>query len=114
MVVEALCGLHLLTHEGIPVFAFGHEFGALMAFEICRRVQADFPVKGVFVSGMTCPQVGGALKNKHVVLSNPPEDSAGRRTDKNKAEAHQTSTYVPHVNLAMLVVHKGCCSAQRC
>lgn len=66
MVVEALCGLHLLAHEGIPVFAFGHEFGALVAFEICRRVQADFPVKGLFVSGMSCPQVGGALSCKQL------------------------------------------------
>lgn len=69
MVVEALCGLHLLAHEGIPVFAFGHEFGALVAFEICRRVQADFPVKGLFVSGMSCPQVGGApFKKKTFIL----------------------------------------------
>lgn len=58
-VVEALCGLHLLTHEDIPYFVYGHEFGALLAFEICRRVQADFPVKALFVSSMSCPQVGG-------------------------------------------------------
>ena len=59
MVVEALCGLHLLTHDNIPVFAFGHELGALVAFETCRKVQNDCPVKGLFVSGMSCPQVRG-------------------------------------------------------
>lgn len=58
MVVEALCGLHLLTHEDIPYFVYGHEFGALVAFEICRRVQEEFPVKALFVSSMSCPQVG--------------------------------------------------------
>lgn len=58
MVVEALCGLHLLKHEDIPCFVYGHEFGALMAFEICRKVQAEFPMKALFVSSMSCPQVG--------------------------------------------------------
>lgn len=58
MVVEALCGLHLLTHEDMPYFVYGHEFGALLAFEICRRVQGEFPVKALFVSSMSCPQVG--------------------------------------------------------
>lgn len=73
MVIEALCGLHLLAHESIPVFAFGHEFGALVAFEICRRVQRDFPVKGLFVSSMSCPQVGRAFSLKHRFF-NPPAD----------------------------------------
>lgn len=57
MAVEAICGLHLLTHDDTPYFVFGHELGALVAFEICRRVQAEFPVKALFVSGMSCPQV---------------------------------------------------------
>lgn len=57
LVVEALCGLHLLAHEDIPCFILGHEFGALVAFEICRRVQAEFPMQGLFVSSMSCPQV---------------------------------------------------------
>lgn len=57
-VVEALLGLNLLASNGMPCFVFGHELGALIAFEICRNVQAKFPVKALFVSGMTCPQVG--------------------------------------------------------
>lgn len=56
-VVEALCGLHLLGHGDIPCFVYGHELGALMAFEICRKVQAEFPMKALFVSSMSCPQV---------------------------------------------------------
>lgn len=58
MVVEALCGLHLLTHDDIPYFVYGHEFGALVAFEICRRVAGEFPFQALFVSSMSCPQVG--------------------------------------------------------
>ncbi|CAM9467002.1 unnamed protein product, partial [Hapterophycus canaliculatus] len=54
--VEALYGLHLLKHD-IPCFVYGHEFGALVAFEICRKVQAEFPMKALFVSSMNCPQV---------------------------------------------------------
>lgn len=57
MVVEAICGLHLLTHEDIPYFIYGHDFGALVAFEICRRVQDEFPMKALIVSSMSCPQV---------------------------------------------------------
>lgn len=57
LAVEALCGLSLLAHEDIPYFIAGHEFGALVAFEICRRVQAEFPMQGLFVSSMSCPQV---------------------------------------------------------
>lgn len=57
LAVEALCGLHLVAHQDIPCFIFGHEFGALVAFEICRRVQAEFPMQGLFVSSMSCPQV---------------------------------------------------------
>lgn len=55
--VEALCGLHLLKHDGTPCFVYGHEFGALLAFEICRKVQADCPMKALFVSSISCPQV---------------------------------------------------------
>lgn len=69
MVVEALCGLHLLTHENISYFVYGHEFGALLAFEICRRVQGEFPVKALFVSSMTCPQVGVFLCTSFLCMS---------------------------------------------
>ncbi|CAN0026397.1 unnamed protein product [Ectocarpus sp. 12 AP-2014] len=57
MVVEAICGLHLLTHEDISNFIYGHDFGALVAFEICRRVQDEFPMKALIVSSMSCPQM---------------------------------------------------------
>ena len=58
MAVEALRGLHLLRHDDVPCFMFGHEFGALVAFEICRSVEEEFPMKALFVSSMSCPQVG--------------------------------------------------------
>ncbi len=58
MAVEALRGLHLLKHDDIPCFILGHEFGALVAFEICRSVEEEFPMKALFVSSMSCPQVG--------------------------------------------------------
>lgn len=57
LVVEALRGLGLVAHEDMPYFVLGHEFGALVAFEICRRVQEEFPMRGLFVSSMSCPQV---------------------------------------------------------
>ncbi|CAM9945715.1 unnamed protein product [Scytosiphon promiscuus] len=55
--VDALCGLHLLKHDDIPCFVYGHDFGALVAFEICRKVKAEFPMEALFVSSMTCPQM---------------------------------------------------------
>lgn len=60
--VEALCGLHLLNNgdDDIPVFFFGHELGAVVAFEVCRRVHPEFLVEALFVSGMACPQVCNA------------------------------------------------------
>lgn len=59
LAVDALKGLKLLGQDddGIPCFFFGHELGALVAFEMCRRFEDDFPVAGLFVSGMSCPQV---------------------------------------------------------
>lgn len=58
LAVEALRGLNLLAHEDIPYFMLGHEFGALVAFEMCRSVQqAEIPIQGLFVSSMSCPQV---------------------------------------------------------
>lgn len=60
LAVDALKGLKLLGQDGdrIPCFFFGHELGALVAFELCRRFEDDVSVvAGLFVSGMTCPQV---------------------------------------------------------
>lgn len=59
LAVDALKGLNLLGQDGdgIPCYFFGHELGALVAFEMCRRFEDDFPVAGLFVSGMNCPQV---------------------------------------------------------
>ena len=58
LVVDALLGLELLGHEeNVPWFVFGHELGALLAFEMCRRLEKEFPAAGLFVSGMGCPQV---------------------------------------------------------
>lgn len=57
MALEALCGLQLLTHGGTPFSVFGHELGALLAFEFCRRVEGDFPPEALFVSGISCPQM---------------------------------------------------------
>eukprot|EP00752_Nemacystus_decipiens_P011867 g10525.t1 len=61
MAVEALCGLGLLAQGDTSYFILGHEFGALVAFEICRRVEAEFPMKGLFVSSMSCPQIESAM-----------------------------------------------------
>lgn len=60
MLVDALCGLHLLAHGDISFCVFGHELGALLAFEFVRRVQEEFPADALFVSGLSCPQVQGA------------------------------------------------------
>lgn len=59
MSIDALCGLNLLKYEDIPFFVFGHELGALVAFELCRRLNTEFPASALFVSGMSCPQVCG-------------------------------------------------------
>ncbi|CAM9233402.1 unnamed protein product, partial [Choristocarpus tenellus] len=57
MVFNALHGLQLLSHDCLPFSLFGHELGAIIAFELCRLIHCDFPPQALFVSGMCGPQV---------------------------------------------------------
>jgi surfactin synthase thioesterase subunit len=55
VLVEALADTACV--DGRPVSLFGHSFGALVAFELARRLRdRSRPVLGLFVSGMAAPQ----------------------------------------------------------